>query len=89
MSAENDYEKDLVWISKTVPPDDIYDFALQLCGMMEYFFMKWQENVDILAIYNSDKTARLFIDNLVIFREIREKKLDVKWGSEKINENNH
>lgn len=78
----SDLNDDLIWLAKTVPPDDIYTFALANYEAAEFFFQRFKDQVDILELYKKDELLKMWIDNIVTFRIVKDRKLDVTWHME-------
>lgn len=86
----DEYEKDIVWLAKTIPPDDIYDFALQTYHAAEYFLAQWAKYEDLSEVYARDRLAKIWLKNIISFRMMKEDKLIIKFDFEEVDlgENN-
>jgi len=68
MSEElNLIEKDVQFIKKTIPPDDIYMFATQVFWFAELFICELYKYPDFEEKVNSDKALNKAVHNICSF----------------------
>lgn len=76
MTPEQIFEENVKWLYKTIPRDDIYDFAEQCHMAAGYFMAKWAEHVDLTEEYHKSEISKIWIRNIVGLRMLREGKID-------------
>lgn len=86
MNAREEYEKDLEWLAKAIPPDDIYYFALQAYWASEFFLAQWSKHQDLVEAYENDKHSRIWLTNIISFRVLRENRETVNFSFEEVDE---
>lgn len=60
-----EFEANVAYLRRNIPPDDIYLFAEQMFMGAMFFLMHWQEHEDIYEVSQYDKIAERFIKNIV------------------------
>jgi hypothetical protein len=66
------FERNVAYLERTVPPDDIYLFAEQTFMAAMFFMHKWTKLIDVEEEAKNDPIARKWMSNimgLVISRE--------------------
>jgi hypothetical protein len=58
------FEENVAYLRRNVPPDDIYLFAEQLFMGAMFFLMHWNEHEDVTEVCQYDKIADRFIKNI-------------------------
>lgn len=69
---EAEYERNVIFMSKVIPPDDIYAFAESGVCMSYYFLQKWHKCEDVRPICETDPVAREYITLLLSYLNTRD-----------------
>lgn len=72
------FEKNVEFLKKNIPPDDIYLFAEQTFMAALYFIYKWSEWVDIHEECLKDPVAKKWISNIGGFQMCKDQGDDVQ-----------
>ncbi len=71
------FEKNVAYLKRNVPPDDIYMFAEQTFMATLFFLHKWSEWVDVNEECQADPVARKWVTNIIGLQMCKDKELDV------------
>lgn len=71
--------KNVEFLQKTVPPDDIYIFAEQTFLAALFFLKKYSTLVDIEAEKDKDPAMYKYASNLMLMLDAKEKNLNCKF----------
>lgn len=71
------FEKNVEFLKRNVPPDDIYLFAEQTFMATLFFLHKWSEWVDINEECLKDPVAKKWVTNIVGLQMCKDKEQDV------------
>lgn len=72
------FEQNVLYLQKTIPPDDIYVFAEQTLMAALFFLNKLRSQVDILAEMEKDKAMKIYTNNIMGLIYCRDEKKDIK-----------
>lgn len=67
-----EFEKDVEWLRKNIPPDDIYVFAEQMHRSAINFLRLWAQYISINEECAKDNFIKDEIDNLLTIHQARE-----------------
>lgn len=73
-----EFYKNIEWLRRNVPPDDIYLFTEQTFMASLFFLHKWSDHVDVNLEYQQDPIARKWVKNIMGLLKCREMGLDVQ-----------
>jgi len=82
MSEEHDeemFEKNVQYLAKQIPPDDIYIFAEGLLAMSYYFLRQWGKYTDIQEECDEDEITYTYVVNLLRYFYSRDMEMEVKY----------
>jgi hypothetical protein len=65
------FEKNVNYLKRNIPPDDIYVFAEQTFMAALFFIHKWSEWVTITEEMDKDKVVHKWVSNILGFHEYR------------------
>lgn len=71
------FEKNVEYLKKVVPPDDIYLFSEQTFMAALFFLKKWSEKTSITEEMLRDPITDKWVTNILGFLECKEKDLDI------------
>lgn len=71
------FEKNVSYIQRTIPPDDIYPFAEQTLMASLYFLRKLNDYADLTTLANEDLVFQTWITNIGTFLIAQERELDL------------
>lgn len=71
------FERNVDYLKRNVPPDDIYMFAEQTFMATLFFLHKWSEWADINEECKNDPVAKKWVTNIVGLQMCKDKELDV------------
>lgn len=70
---ENKFHRDVDWLYKNIPPDEIYVFAHQSFLAAEYFLWQWSQWVNVIEEAKKDSLTNLWVQNIVGVKLLRDK----------------
>ena len=76
------YEKNVGWLRRNVPPDDIYDFAEQTYMAALYFMQRYSYEVDFAKELKNNPITKKWAGNLAGLLRYRDEGRDVKIDME-------
>lgn len=72
------FEKNVAYLQKIVPPDDIYVFTEQTFMAALFFLKQWSKHVNIMEECEKDrKVTRKWVTNIMAFLHCREEDLEI------------
>lgn len=71
-----EYEKNIAWLRRNVPPDDIYDFAEQTYMAALYFLKRMSMLVDMRKELDTYPPSKKYATNLCLVLHLREQGID-------------
>ena len=71
------FYKNVAYLQRNVPPDDIYIFSEQTFLAALYFLKKWSEVADINKECESDQITEKWVSNILGFLEKKELDEDI------------
>lgn len=71
------FEKNVEYLKRNVPPDDIYLFAEQTFMATLFFLHKWSEWVDVNEECLADPVAKKWVTNIIGLQMAKDKEIDV------------
>ncbi len=71
------FERNVEYLKRNVPPDDIYLFTEQTSMAAIYFIHKWAEWVDINKECVEDEITRKWLKNILGFEYYKNENIDV------------
>lgn len=74
------FEDNILYIQKTVPPDDIYAFTEETIMAALYFLNRWSHLEDLVEVCKEDEVAKKWIVNIMAFVKARELKIEMTVG---------
>ena len=74
MKAE--FEKNVQFIQRNIPPDDIYIFAEQTFMAAMFFLTKWSKFVDVLEECEKDPVTKKWVHNLIGLQIFKDQGID-------------
>lgn len=79
------FEKNVDYLRRNIPPDDIYPFTEQTFMAALYFLHKWSEWADIEAECHENEITRKWVANILGLQRMKEQdisvNLDLNLGS--------
>lgn len=72
------FEKNVQYLKRNVPPDDIYLFAEQTFMAALFFMFKWSAWVDMDEEMRNDEVTKKWVKNILGFQEMKEKDQDIE-----------
>ena len=72
------FEKNVEYLRRNVPPDDIYLFSEQTLMAACFFLKKWSEKTDIIEEMLRDPIADKWIRNIVGFLDNQTSEVDIQ-----------
>ena len=71
------FEKNVLYLKRNIPPDDIYLFAEQTFMATMFFLHKWSEWVDVNEECQKDPVAKKWVTNIIGLQRCKDQALDV------------
>ena len=71
------FEKNVDFLKRNIPPDDIYLFAEQTFMAALYFLYKWSDWADIEEECHRDEVTRKWVANIMGFHRMKDGNEDV------------
>lgn len=71
-----EYEKNITWLRRNIPPDDIYDFAEQTYMAALYFLKRLSMVVDINEEFQDYPVSKKWATNICSILHLRDNNLD-------------
>ena len=71
------FEKNVEYLQRNIPPDDIYPFAEETFMAALFFLKKWSECVNINVVAANDPIAKKWVINICAFLRCRESNTDI------------
>lgn len=71
------FEKNVDYLQRNIPPDDIYVFAEQTFMAALFFLHSWSEVVNLEQEMKEDPVVRKWINNILGFQAMKDKDQDV------------
>lgn len=71
------FEKNVAYLQRNIPPDDIYMFCEQTFMSAIFFLKKLCEHVNIDEEMTKDSATRCWVKNIISFQLAREQNIDV------------
>ena len=71
------FEKQVDYLKRNVPEEDIYIFAEQTFMATMFFLYKWCEWVDMKEECEKDPVAKKWINNILGFQKLRDDDIDI------------
>lgn len=71
------FEKNIEYLKRNIPPDDIYLFAEQTFMATLFFIHKWSEWVDVNEECLADSLAKKWVTNIIGLQMAKDKEIDV------------
>lgn len=75
---QEEFEKNVKFLQRVVPPDDIYAFAEETYMAALFFLKKWSECEDIKIVAKDDEVAKKYVNNICSFLVCRNKNMDIR-----------
>jgi len=72
-----EFEKNVDFLRRNIPPDDIYMFAEQVFAASLYFLKKWNEGKNMREEFEDDEACKLWVQNIVTIHLSRQLGQDV------------
>jgi len=72
------FEKNVEYLKRNIPPDDIYMFAEQTFMATLFFLHKWNEWVDINEEAQKDPVVKKWVTNIVGLQMCKDKEQEVQ-----------
>ncbi len=72
------FEKNVAYLKRNVPPDDIYMFAEQTFMAAMFFLFKWGEHGDIIEECKQDSVTKKWVNNIVGFQICKDRDEDMQ-----------
>lgn len=79
VSAEEQYERNILFLSKHVPPDDIYPFAESMMHISYYFLRKWMDEIDVQDECKKDEVTAKYVNSLMGYLLTRDLEIEEKY----------
>jgi len=74
---KENFEKNVAYLQKIVPPDDIYLFTEQTFMASLFFLKKWSEHVKLTEEMLRDPVTDKWVRNIIGLLDCRERGVDV------------
>ncbi len=71
------FERNVDYLKRNIPPDDIYMFAEQTFMATLFFLYKWSEWVDVNAECQADPIAKKWVTNIIGMQRCKDDDMDV------------
>lgn len=71
------FEKNVDFLKRNIPPDDIYMFAEQTFMAAMFFLFKWSEWVDVNEEGEKDEVVKKWASNIIGFQRCRDQEIDI------------
>lgn len=75
---KNKFEKNVEYLQRNIPPDDIYIFAEQTMMAALFFMHKWSQHENISKACLNDHVACKWVHNILGLYKAREQGINVK-----------
>lgn len=72
------FERNVAYLHRNIPPDDIYLFTEQTFMAALYFIHKLNEHVDILEECNKDPVTKKWVSNILGFELYKDQNIDIQ-----------
>ena len=72
------FEKNVAYLKRNVPPDDIYMFAEQTFMAAFFFIKKWSEHVCVTEECEKSLVVRKWLYNIVLLEYLKDEGIDVQ-----------
>lgn len=72
------FEKNVDYLKRNIPPDDIYMFAEQTFMACMFFLQKWGDWVDLNEECKNDPISNKWIRNIIGLQMCRDKEQDIE-----------
>jgi hypothetical protein len=72
------FERNVAWLQRNIPPDDIYVFTEQTLMSSMYFLSQWSRVADLNKIAAMDPIAAKWIKNVTAIMRLREIGVDTQ-----------
>ncbi len=72
------FEKNVEFLRRNIPPDDIYMFAEETYMAALFFLHKWSEVQDINEECKKDVVAMKWVRNIMVFQVYKDQNIDVQ-----------
>ena len=72
------FEKNVEFLKRNVPPDDIYIFAEQTFMAAMFFMHKWTEWVELTDEAQKDPVVNKWVKNILGFQMFKDNDIDVQ-----------
>jgi hypothetical protein len=72
------FEKNVDYLKRTIPPDDIYLFAEQTFMAALFFMHKWAEWDDMEDAMKTDPVTYKWIMNILGFQAMKDQNMDIQ-----------
>jgi hypothetical protein len=71
------FEKNVEFLQRTIPPDDVYIFCEQTFMAALFFLHKWSEKTNITEEVLRDPTTNKWVNNIMGLLACREDEMDI------------
>ncbi len=71
------FEKNVEYLKRNIPEDEIYEFAEQTFMAAVYFIYRWNDWVDINEECLKDEIAKKWVTNIMALLRCKEKNIDI------------
>ena len=71
------FEKNIQYLHRNIPPDDIYAYSEQTFMAAMFFLRKWVNHVDILEECKNDPVVKKWVTNLVGMEMCKDQEIDI------------
>lgn len=71
------FAKNVDYLKRNIPPDDIYEFAEQTFMAAMFFMYKWSDWTDLIQESENDDVAKKWIANIVGLHHMKVENIDV------------
>lgn len=72
------FEKNVAYLQRNIPPDDIYIFTEQTFMAAMYFMHKWAEWADVQDEMKKDPITRKWVNNILGFQKVKDEDIDIQ-----------
>jgi hypothetical protein len=71
------FEKNVDWLKRNIPPDDIYMFAEQTFMSALFFLHKWNKCGNVQEEFENDEISRKWISNILGAQKCKDLDIDI------------
>lgn len=71
------FEKNVAYLERNIPPDDIYIFTEQTFMAAMFFLLKWREWVDIDDEMAKDPVVKKWVNNILCLETCKDNGIDL------------